>query len=193
MGKWSVNRNLFLHKEYLSGSVSSHEGEFLSELVELFQPGVIVEIGSWIGASAVYLGQAVKEYGGRIYSIDPHSASIVHKLRRIADTEPIFRENLKRFEVQDVVEVIRAISMEALELWSRPIDMLFIDGLHFFKNTREDYLGWSPWVRSNGIVAFHDYLSHAGPTKVVDQIIRPSGIWEELGCVQKLIAFRRRR
>jgi len=196
--KISVDQSRLAGLEYVRGSVTAHEGKFLHELVDLSEASVVVEVGSWVGVSTIYIAQALKERGrGTLYAIDPHVGTILHYNRKIPDTEPLLRENLRRFDVAEHVEVVRATSLEALEQWPSllglAIDFLFIDGSHYFRDVRADFFGWSPWVRSGGIVAFHDYPMLSGPRRTVDEIVRPSGVWVELGKVQRLIAFGRKR
>jgi cephalosporin hydroxylase len=43
-------------------------------------------------------------------------------------------------------------------LGDRKIDLLFIDGDHTYDGVRQDYLMYSPLVRSGGLIAFHDIV-----------------------------------
>jgi len=198
--KTAIDQSKLAGLEYARGSMTPHEGAFLRELVELIATpscenpsGVItaVEIGSWIGVSTVYLAQGAPE--GMIIAIDPHEGYSLHKRRQIPDTEALLRENLKRFEVERRVKVIRATSMNALKEWKSRVDLLFIDGNHLFKFVREDFFGWSCWIPSGGVLAFHDYPMLSGPRRVIDEIVKPSGLWEEVGHVQRLVVFRRKK
>lgn len=195
--KVSIDQSRLAGLEYARGCVTVHEGKFLRELVNLSEATTVVEIGAWIGVSTLCLSQELKERKhGMLYSIDPHVGSVLHRNRKVPDTESLLRENLKRFEVEEYVTVIKMTSLEALERWpvelGLSIDMLFIDGEHHFKSVRSDFFGWSPWVKEKGIVAFHDYPVLSGPRRTIDEIVKPSGLYEELGHIQRLVAFRRR-
>lgn len=160
--------------EGIRKEITPHEGEFLAQLVSLAEPEVVVEINLGIGTGTFYLARALQDQKkGVVYSIIPHDGV----------------EALRGFEVK----VIEAAPTEALRGWVLPIDLLFIDGDHRFKNTRENFFGWTPWVPTEGIVIFHDYPRRVGVTKVINEIVKPSNLWEELGQVQKLVAFRRKR
>ena len=195
--KIAVEYGKLAGKEFIRESVTPHEGAFLMQLIDLVAPlwnhPIVVEIGSWIGVSTIYLAKGIRPFGGRVVTVDPHAGTLLHRHGNPPDTEALLRENLKRFEVEGVVEVIRNTSLGALEGWSGVnIAMLFLDGSHWFKDVRADFFGWSPWIHSGGVVAFHDYPTRAGVRKTVDGIVRASLAWEELGREQKLIAFRRR-
>lgn len=42
----------------------------------------------------------------------------------------------------------------------KKIDFLFIDGAHDYAGVKTDFLTYSPFVRSGGIIAFHDICEH---------------------------------
>ena len=51
----------------------------------------------------------------------------------------------------------RVVSWLTRILKGQQIDFLFIDGDHSIEGVKSDYENFSPFVRSGGIVAFHDY------------------------------------
>lgn len=56
-----------------------------------------------------------------------------------------------------------------------PLDILFIDGDHTYEGVKEDYVRYSKYVRSGGIIIFHDIIMH-------DQILecQVHKFWNEL-------------
>jgi predicted O-methyltransferase YrrM len=55
----------------------------------------------------------------------------------------------------------RATKEELMKiLKDRKIDFLFIDGDHRFSGIRKDWRLYSPLVKSNGLIVFHDILPH---------------------------------
>lgn len=49
-------------------------------------------------------------------------------------------------------------------LQGKYIDFLFIDGAHNYYGVKSDYLTYSPFVRSGGLIGFHDVCEHAPET-----------------------------
>lgn len=91
-----------------------------------------VEIGAARGKSASYIGTALKENRhGKLYSIDPHCQTSWNDSNSI-DTFEIFRKNIARFGLEDYVVCVREYSNAAAKGWTRPIDLLFIDGDHTY-------------------------------------------------------------
>jgi predicted O-methyltransferase YrrM len=104
------------------------------------------------------MGLALKELGqGRLFAIDPHTRTDWNDTESV-DTLEIMRSNLKRFGVEDQVEILRCFSARAAEQWSRPIDLLFIDGDHSCEGVKRDWALFAPHVKEFGIVMFHDTI-----------------------------------
>ena len=60
----------------IKGFLSEHEGSALFEYCEKFCiGGVAVEIGSYCGKSACYLGYACKKNNSKLFSVDHHHGS----------------------------------------------------------------------------------------------------------------------
>jgi hypothetical protein len=41
--------------------------------------------------------------------------------------------------------------------WHKEIDVLNIDSDHTYETTKAEMLKWIPWVKTGGLVFFHDY------------------------------------
>lgn len=173
------------------GSVWPTEGERLSALTKEFA-GTVVEVGSWVGVSTLYLVRGLVEaQRGHLYAVDPHTGSILHRRRGVEDTEELLRENIVRADVEDWVTVIRSTSEEALRKWTKgAVDVLFIDGSHKYKDVLIDYFGWLPYTRSGSIIIFHDSDS-AGVKRVLKEHVQTDGSLVELEGVRRVRVFRR--
>ena len=141
--------------------------------------GNIVEIGSWKGKSTVCLALGSKVgSGGKVFAIDPHQglADDCAELHWAENTEPIFRENIKKAKADDIVIPLVMKSEEAVTGWAEPISLLFIDGAHDYESVKKDFLLWAPYLKEGGFIAFHDVLysfghNYPGVRKVVYKYI----------------------
>jgi len=175
----------------LDGWLSMHEGFFLYESARLGKgKGEIVEIGSWMGKSTICLaaGSASKNRE-KIHAIDPHKGEF-SKNNTIGKKSPTFkkfRDNLQKAGLLSYVKPLITTSRTAAKAWKRPIRLLFIDGLHDYKNTLQDFTLWSPFVSTSGIIAFHDaFCGHNGPERVVLENVLQSE-WKNIGVVGSII------
>ena len=150
--------------QVIAGMINDNEGRYLYMLAKGCG-GNIVEIGSWEGMSTVYLALGSKAGGGgRVFAIDPHrGTSDFHEVYGVEDTEPIFRENIKRAGVDDIAIPLVMKSEEAAKGWTEPISLLWIDGAHEYENVRKDILLWEPYLEEGGVIAFHDALHSLCP------------------------------
>jgi len=149
--------------DYFSGLGDS--AYLLFGLARALKPQTVVEIGSARGKSACFLGMALKENGsGKLYAIDPHAPTAWNDLES-TDTIEEMRRNISALGLEEIVEIVRMTSGEAVKSWTRPIDLLFIDGDHSFAGVKSDWDSFSPFVIEFGVVVFHDTMWDRQPDK----------------------------
>jgi predicted O-methyltransferase YrrM len=131
--------------------------------------GPMLEIGSYCGKSAVYLGAAARERGTVLFSVDHHRGSeenqpgwewhepdlVDHAVGKI-DTLPSFRRTVHDAGLEGVVVAIVGESATIAHHWSTPLALVFIDGGHGVEPAHRDYESWSPLVRAGGRLVIHD-------------------------------------
>jgi hypothetical protein len=54
------------------------------------------------------------------------------------------------------VEIIKGDFYRESQQWNRSIDILHIDGYHSYDAVLKDFTNWSPFVKEDGIIIFHD-------------------------------------
>ncbi len=151
--------------EAAKGFMPPDEGLALYE-AGLLADGPLLEIGTYCGKSAVYLGVAARERGTVLFTIDHHHGSeemqagwehhdpsTVDPAGRI-DSFPFFRETMGAAGLQDAVIAVVGDSVKIAEHWTTPLGLLFIDGAHSPEPAMADYEAWEPHV--NGVLAIHD-------------------------------------
>jgi predicted O-methyltransferase YrrM len=127
------------------------------------KPETVVEIGSAQGKSACYIGTALRENGhGHLYAIDPHSPTEWNDIGAI-ESYPIIQRNIRKTHVAEHVTLVRKTSEEAAREWTRPIDLLFIDGDHSYEGVKRDWELFLPHMTSFGVIVFHDTLWDISP------------------------------
>ena len=129
----------------------------------------LLEIGTYCGKSAVYLGAAAREHGTVLFSVDHHRGSeenqpgwehhdpsLVDRRTGRMDTLPWARQTLGRSGLDGCVVLVVGLSATVAAHWSTPLALLFIDGGHGADVAWDDYRGWSPHVAPGGLLAIHD-------------------------------------
>lgn len=178
----------------LDGWLSSHEGFFLYNAAK-YAKGDIVEIGSWMGKSTICLAAGSKAGNkNRVIAIDPHKGEFSKGdgIGKKAPTFKKFQANIQAAGVSDIVKPILATSEEAAKKWKKPISLLFIDGLHDYQHTMQDFSFWSPLLAKRGVVAFHDaFCGHTGPERVILEHILSDSEWSDIGVVGSIVYAKR--
>jgi MMP 1-O-methyltransferase len=144
----------------------------------------LLEIGTYCGKSAVYLGAAAVGAEGAaavgaepatpnaatvVFSVDHHRGSeetqagwehhdpaLVDPASGRMDTLPRARLTLEQAGLENIVVLVVGPSATVAAHWSTPLAMLFIDGGHGAEVAWADYRGWAPKVAAGGLLAIHD-------------------------------------
>ncbi|MFD0900872.1 class I SAM-dependent methyltransferase [Actinomadura sediminis] len=131
--------------------------------------GPLLEVGTYCGKSAIYLGAAARAAGTVAVTVDHHHGSeenqagwehhdpsLVDPSTGRMDTLPTFRKTIGAAELEDHVVAIVGQSRTVSAFWRTPLAMLFIDGGHAEEHARADYEGWAPHVAVGGALVIHD-------------------------------------
>jgi len=130
-------------------------------LVEILQPRVIVELGTQRGVSYCAFCQAVEELtlGTRCYAVDTWVGDAHAGMYK----ESVFQD-LQEFHrrYDSFSTLLRMTFDEALpRIADVSVDLLHIDGLHFYEAVKKDYESWLPKVGERGVVILHDTVEMA--------------------------------
>jgi predicted O-methyltransferase YrrM len=135
-------------------------------------PGPFLEVGTYCGKSAVYLGAAAREVDTVLFTVDHHrgseenqagwehhEADLVDPEIGVMDTLPHFRRTIFDADLEGVVIAVIGDSPLVAEHWTTPLGFLFIDGGHGSEPAHRDYEGWVPHVTVGGTLAIHDVFA----------------------------------
>lgn len=120
--------------------------------------GTIVEIGSFRGRSSIALavGANVIEVGP-VVCIDPHPTYVDHMGGEFDFSDQLkFLQNIMDAGCGDRIRIVNLASDHALQGWTEPIGLLWVDGGHSYDQALRDVIGWTKHVKVGGIIAVHD-------------------------------------
>ncbi|UUZ59319.1 class I SAM-dependent methyltransferase [Nocardioides sp. B-3] len=133
------------------------------------EKGPLLEVGTYCGKSAVYLGAAAREAGGTVFTVDHHhgseenragwehhDTSVVDPRTGRMDTLPHFRRTIEDAGLEEQVIAVIGTSTAVAKHWRTPLALLFIDGGHGAEPARADFEGWVRWVQRGGLLVIHD-------------------------------------
>ena len=141
----------------------------------LSQHPIIVEIGSYLGASSCFLAMGTKESEGHVYCVDTWENQEMSEGLRQTFTE--FKQNTE--SLSKYITPLKGWSVEISKTFTPPIDMIFFDAGHSYPSIKNDWEAWSPKLKKNTIVVFHDIGWAEGVKKVVMEDVKPLSSKEE--------------
>ncbi len=157
--------------EVARGFMPPDEGLALHEAALGADPtlGPMLEIGSYCGKSAIYLGAAAAATGTVLFALDHHRGSeenqpgwewhepdLVDPAVGRIDTLPTFRRTVHDAGLEGSVVALVGDSPTVGAHWRAPLSLLFIDGGHGHEPAHRDYDTWVPHVAVGGVLAIHD-------------------------------------
>jgi len=156
------------------GFLDEDEGRCLYEIaLQASRWGPCLEIGSYCGKSAVYIGTACKTNNSILFSIDHHRGSEEQQPGQPyfdpglfdpkiggMDTFREFRMTLEKAGIEDSVVAMVCRSDVAARFWATPLSMVFIDGGHSQEAVLTDYECWSRHIIPGGYLLIHDIFKN---------------------------------
>lgn len=134
--------------------------------------GPLLEIGSYCGRSAVWLGSAAAETGTVCFTVDHHRGSeelqpgwehhdpeVVDPRTGRIDTLPFLRRSIEEAGLESTVVLVVGESALVAAHWGTPLGLVFVDGGHGEAPAHADYEGWAGHVAPGGLLALHDVFA----------------------------------
>jgi len=189
------------------GFLPDDEAEAL-HAAALVADGPFLEVGSYCGRSAVWLGAAARARETLLFAVDHHRGSeenqpgwewhdpeVVDPTTGRMDTLPFLRRTLAAAHLEDVVVPVVGLSAAVGRAWGTPLGFLFIDGGHGEGVVRADEAAWLPHVRDGGLLAIHDVFPDPAdggrpPFELYERCVA-SGQWHEVGATGSLRVLRK--
>jgi predicted O-methyltransferase YrrM len=162
--------DLLAHARAAKGFMPEDEGAFLhATALAHLGAGPALEVGTYCGKSAIYLGAAARVSGSVVFTLDHHRGSeenqagwehhdptLVDPDLGVMDTLPVFRRTIAVAGLEDEVVAVVGRSTTVARHWRTPLSLLFIDGGHAEDHAQNDFSGFAHWVQTGGVLVIHD-------------------------------------
>jgi len=147
---------------------------FAEWLVSYLKPEVTVDLGvDWGFSTFCFAMPRI----GKVYGIDTFEGDQFTGGNH-GFYEYVLNKQEKLF-MKDNVTFIKGYFDDVAKTWDKQIDILHIDGDHAYDSIKNDYETWSPFLKENGVVLFHDTCieelngNHYGVKKFFDELDIP--------------------
>ena len=164
----------FWWPDYLEQSAWIEHAPFAFWLIESHRPRTLVELGTHGGYSYFAFCQAAKTLGldTRCYAVD-HWKGDIHAGFYGEEIYQRVHEYSERCYAA-FSSIVRSTFDEALVHFpDASIDLLHLDGRHFYEDVKHDFESWRPKLSDRAVVLFHD-------TQVQERRFGVFRVWEEL-------------
>lgn len=189
-------------------SMSPETGLLLFSLVRNIRPRTVIEVGTFIGVSTIWMAAALDEIGdeyassgdtqervGALVSIDDFTPLPETQWRKVSvegDRMALVRSHIEEAGLTHRVHLERGTSWEVLPR-IRPqlrqtggVQLALLDGDHSAEGLRKDLIALEPVLETGGYVIVHDTIpercgGHVGGRHLLDHINRfAAGLYESV-------------
>jgi len=147
----------------------------------------LVEVGSWLGKSAIYLARELELRGktNKLFCVDTWNGEpdLQQRVKQHGGQSGMFEQFIynTRHHRGRIIPIPMA-STEAAKLFkSQSLMMVFIDANHSYEAVLQDLQAWWPKICPGGMICGHDYVpthpnSINGVVKAVDEFFTHQGV-----------------
>lgn len=183
-------REMYAHPMAFPGSLSPQVGELLKALLGNIAPRTVMEIGSLMGVSTLWMAAALAElpHPTRLYALDlfvdlgPNDFCSVW----LRNPQAYIAARLEDAGLRDYVSLhagdSKIIAPKLAAELDAPLDFLFIDGDHSIEGCYADFVALEPYLASGGYLLLHDifpeWCGWHGPSFLLEEVIKPDTRFE---------------
>ncbi len=164
--------------EQVEGWFDKNDVSLYEEMVSLAQDNAyFIEIGCFKGRSTVAMCELIEKYNKKInfFAVDHFKGSWEHQNDpTLKNLFKIFLENTKQHHERFMI--IPQPSEQAANIFdNNSLDFVYIDASHDYESVKQDLQLWYPKLKTNGIMAGHDY-GWEGVKQAVDEFAKEKNL-----------------
>jgi predicted O-methyltransferase YrrM len=153
----------------------------LKRFIKSKSPKKVVELGSWLGASARLMGSLLPS-DAKLYCVDTWLGTHVHQAEpfykgKLPTLYQQFLSNVIHAKLTDIIVPLRMTTREAVDHIDDGIDLIYVDADHSKEGAYNDIMDWYPKLSEGGIICGDDY-AHDHPGVIAATHLAK----KELGC-----------
>lgn len=165
---WSIDNstiNQFYKSEHLSGGVNPGDRRALYYLIKGLKPESLLEVGTHIGASTIYMAQAHKgvSENSQFSTVDILDVNSDQGAWKSVGLQASPRDLISQSGCGDYVKFFNAPATEFMKSTTQKYDFIFLDGDHSAKAVYEEVGYALSLLKPNGLILLHDYYPDLKP------------------------------
>lgn len=151
-----------MNLDHIASAWTGHR-DFATWLVQHMQPETTVDLGVDYGYSSFVLAE---HNPGHVYGVDVFEGDRGATYGSTLEQAQGYCDELGLTNVTFIKDTFENVA----RTWTKPVDILHIDGTHTHDAVAQDYQTWSPFVREGGVILFHDTVAFPEVGHVVRQL-----------------------
>ncbi len=165
----------------MQGWFSLENKKNLEYLIKTYEPKVVVELGTWLGTSAIFMASIMSE-DSKLYCVDDWTADSDISIQSTPGLEAKikilyqqFLSNVKHHKLCHKIVPIRMKTVEAARLFKAKADLIYVDASHDELSVYLDVKSWIGHLNKGGIMCGDDWLYFGvskGVTKAAQELGR---------------------
>jgi predicted O-methyltransferase YrrM len=168
----SLIKSLFGHVD-LPGGINPGDRRALYYLIHTLKPENVLEVGTHIGASTIYIARALKSAGsrGKVTTVDILDVNDPEGPWKRGGLKMAPRDFAQQTGCLDAIEFVRSGSIEYLRRADRKFDFIFLDGDHRAHTVYNEVAAALNILKPDGLILLHDYYPGAKPLFADGEVI----------------------
>lgn len=129
----------------------------LTELFDAINPQIIVEVGCWLGESAIFIAE---HSAAKLYAVDHWLGSVEHQNVSLVKDGTLydqFLSNVIHRNLTHKIVPVREYSLKAAEKFNVEADLVYIDASHDTESVLADIYAWFPKLSKKGVLCGDDF------------------------------------
>ncbi|MBI4031710.1 MAG: class I SAM-dependent methyltransferase [Proteobacteria bacterium] len=157
-----------------SGGVNPGDRRALYYLVRALNPQTVLEVGTHIGASTLYIARALKASGkqGRVTTVDILDVNAPEGPWKKAEMEMPPRGFAEKLECGEFIEFMAFPSLDFMNGTDKGFDFIFLDGDHGARTVYREVAAALKILNPGGVILLHDFYPEGRALFPDDNIIR---------------------
>ncbi|KPK32154.1 MAG: hypothetical protein AMS24_04880 [Chlamydiae bacterium SM23_39] len=155
-------KNIMLFNHH--GWFGENNAKGLKTLIEQRRIKTVVELGSWLGKSTMYIAEHLPE-DGKVYAVDHWLGSRVHHNNKAVKNllPTLYEQFLSNVVQKNLTEKIIPWKMTTVEaakkmsLEGKLVDLVYIDAAHDEESVYQDMSMWYPLIKEGGVMCGDDW------------------------------------
>lgn len=145
----------------------------LEIFIKKYKPKCVVELGSWMGVSTVFMAQLLED-NALLYAVDDWTADTDICIQANAEVRALlptlyqqFLSNIIHAKLCEKIIPVRKKTLAAAKDLNVQADLIYVDASHDEESVYNDIINWYPKLNKNGIMCGDDWISFASVRKAV--------------------------